>query len=245
MVYGSVVLDDDDIALPIAHNLGSLDYFVSVRNRTTVYGENYANGAVAVGTALPLAMHYKVNGAFRTVASQVYESRVSSSAIYPPTNYLNLLDDNFAANSMVMYPRTMDYKWKAGTYDWVAINLGSAPDAQGTVTLDNERTVTVEHGLGTADIVLVFYCDEPILTRNGIAGAFFDPWNKSWFDANNRANGVFAFKSAASYADYTINSMQTSYGNGVTAETFTVAESFNGSLLSDGVWHWKAWKINI
>ena len=249
VVYGSAVLDSDTITLPVTHILDSLNYYVSVRNRATVYNENYANGAVAIGTALPLFMKYKTGAAssYRSVASMVYESRVGNYAFYPPNSYLDEMGRDFGKDSLVFYPRSYGYRWKAGTYDWVAIDLDSTPDAQGVVTLDRVRTVTVEHGLGTTDFLMVFYATSPMFERNGYAGAFYDPWNKAWYAAygNDNLTSMFTFNTSANYVDWAALNRVTAYGTGVTPTTFTLAQSFNGSLLSDGEWVWKAWKIKV
>lgn len=174
VVRGEYVLASDAASFTITHNLNTQNYLLLVRAQTPVSNVNACNGTFVLGKYIPTHLSCYGNGSMHSVIAWVFEVRTNNATYQGVPNQMNTIESGFGANSAVVAARSSSYPFKAGTYDWMAINLDLVADAQGDVTTtEGLQTITINDNLGTANKIGVMYADTPTLNINGSVGFIY------------------------------------------------------------------------
>lgn len=238
---GTITLDASATSISITHNLGSENYIFILRRSTPIIRQDVCNAAFLMGLSVPLKYNNRQSSATTALVCNTFESRTGADYYVGAPTISDILS-SFLPNSVVVKCRNGAYPFLAGDHEWIAIDLDSTADAEGTVSRDSQLQVEeITDNLGTTQKIGLLYKDTPTY---GVAG-----WNTSFASSdffygamNSSAYFLAGQEARVAWADYTQNLNTTSTSLMATSNT-TKFGSRGGNYLFAGDYHYKIFKI--
>ena len=242
IAYGTYTVTSGVSNFDITHNLNSANYIVLVRRKTPIILQDICNAAILIGGITTLYNVTQVS-AVRSAVGNTIESRVGTNYYVGSMANPAQTSAYYQPNSCRVYARNGSYPFKAGDYEWIAIDLDSVADSSGALTFSQDTSsYQVTDNLGTTSKIALLTKD----TASYNVGC----WNTclivgDYFLAacNNEIYYYSGFEARTTWTDYTSNINNSSASNLVASNSVTFAGRGYGYPFLAGDYHYKIFKI--